>query len=62
MATAAGRVGKFQKDSSEISVNGGLFVPDGGGNVVSLWCREEFGSGLLDGAQIMVLKIGGFAQ
>ena len=59
---AAGRVGKFQQDSDEISVNGGLFVPEGGGNVVSLWCREEFSPGLLDGAQIMVLKIGGFAQ
>lgn len=59
---AAGRAGKFQLDSSEITVTGGLFVPDGGGNVVSLWCREEFGSGALDGAQIMVLKIGGFAQ
>jgi hypothetical protein len=59
---AAGRVGKFQQDSSEISVNGGLFVPEGGGNVVSLWCRQEFGFGLLDGAQIMVLRIGTFAQ
>jgi hypothetical protein len=57
---AAGIFTHSQKDSHEISVNGGIFVADGGGNVVSLWCRDEFGQGTLDGAQMMVLRIGGF--
>ena len=59
---AAGTCTEFQKDSAEISVNGGIFVPEGEGNVVSLWCRSEFGAGTLDGAQMMVLKIGGFTN
>jgi hypothetical protein len=59
---AAGIFTQFQKDSHEITVNGGIFVPEGGGNVVSLWCREEFGAGTLDGAQMMVVRIGGFTN
>jgi hypothetical protein len=57
---ATGAQNEFVKVSHEITVNGGIFVPDGGANTVSLWCRSEFHPLGVAGAQIMVLRIGGF--
>jgi hypothetical protein len=57
---ASGGHSEFTEDTHEISVNGGLFVPEGTTLSISLWCREEFGPVRLAGAQIVLLKIGGF--
>ncbi len=60
VSRATGGYSEFTRDHHEITINGGIFVPDGEGRTVSLWCREEFGPGYLAGARIVVLKVGGF--
>jgi hypothetical protein len=50
----------LDKIIASLSINGGAQVPAGGGDI-SLWCRAQSGIGYVDGAQVMILKIGGFA-
>jgi len=45
---------------ASLTINGGAQVPPGGGDV-SLWCRAQSGIGRVDDAQVMILKIAGFA-
>lgn len=61
---ASGSYTEFVRDTNEITVTGGEFVAEGANGVISLWCRSTFGLGGLSisGAQLMVLKIGGFTQ
>jgi hypothetical protein len=60
---AAGSFTEFVSDLNEITVTGGIFVPDGTSNAASLWCRATISTGaqlVVRGAQMMVLRIGGF--
>jgi hypothetical protein len=57
---AAGTFNQFTRDTNEISTNGGVFVPQGETRTVSLWCRSAFDVLEVDGAQLMVVNIGGF--
>jgi hypothetical protein len=50
-------------DSFDMAITGGVFIPEGTTGSVSLWCNGEFGNGVqLQQSQLLVLKIGGFAQ
>ena len=58
---STGGFSEFTKDAHEITVNGGYTVQDGDpSKVISLWCRSEFDTGKVDGAQLITVKIGGF--
>jgi Collagen triple helix repeat (20 copies) len=50
----------LDKITASLSINGGAQVPAGGGDI-SLWCRAQSGIGYVNNAQMMILKIGGFA-
>ena len=60
---ASGEVSDFAQDTNEITVTGGIFVPDGTTNAVSMWCNAEFDRPLeVANTQMLVMKIGGFTQ
>lgn len=58
---ATGTVTQFTEDAWEITVNGGIFVPEGEPTrIVNLECRTIFENGEVTAAQLLVVKIGGF--
>ncbi len=50
----------LDKITASLSINGGAQVPATGGDI-SVWCRAQSGIGYVNNAQIMILKIAGFA-
>ncbi len=58
---ATGTVTEFTEDSWEITVHGGIFVPEGEpSRIVNLECRTIFFRGKVIAAQLLLVKIGGF--
>ncbi len=57
---SSGGFSAFTRDAHEITVIGGINVPEGTTGSVTLFCRDAFGRVELDGAAMMVIHIGGF--
>ena len=49
-------------DKTTITINGGTFVPEGGSTFVDVNCSSPEGPANFDGAQILMMKVGGFGS
>lgn len=49
-------------DTTTITINGGTFVPDGGSTFIDVNCSAPGPSASFDGAQILMMKVGGFGS
>jgi hypothetical protein len=60
---ATGSFNEFFSDTSEMTVTGGFFVPEGASSAVSLWCRSQFGNVMhVLNSQIMAIRHSGFTD